>query len=148
MDLIEPTIRTARFVKRLKGAKGSEWPNARLYELSEPVVYDEPAKTTSFVVVSAAVSLFTGSEIYILPADKDGNVLDWGGLPGSSRGHLDHQMALTDMGYKVTDTIGPDLYWELVEFVDTVQDMTRESLVAEAERLRERIGPHGEATKL
>lgn len=49
---------------------------------------------TSYVIVSAAWSTFSGPETYIFPADGEGNVLSWSELEGSYRGGLDHDVAL------------------------------------------------------
>jgi hypothetical protein len=43
-------MKTATFIKNLDNFTGE----AKLYKVSEPVSYSEPAKTTDFVAVSAA----------------------------------------------------------------------------------------------
>ena len=90
-------MKTAKLIMNIKGWRG----DARLYELSEPVEYGEGNKKTKFVVVSAAYVMFSGSETYIFPADKNGNVMDWGELEGSFRGGLDHVVALENAGFTV-----------------------------------------------
>jgi hypothetical protein len=55
---------------------------------------------TSYVVVSAVVAPFSGSETYIFPADRDGNVIDWGELPGSSRGTMDHKEVIMNINHQ------------------------------------------------
>jgi hypothetical protein len=94
-------MKGAKIVKRdLPGFRGI----AHLWELDEPVEYGwdyeegEEKNTTRFVVTSAVdvPMLFGigGDETYIFPADAEGNVLDWGELPGSYRGGSDHERAI------------------------------------------------------
>ena len=91
--------RTAKFIKELDGWTGE----ARLYKVTPPTKYDEleEGETTDFVVVSATFAAFSGSETYIFPSDSEGNVLDWGELPGSFRGEHNHKRALINAGYSV-----------------------------------------------
>jgi hypothetical protein len=83
----------AKFVKKLDGFRG----DARLYSLSKPL------SGFPHVVVSAVGSAFdTGmSETYIFGASSEGEVLEWGELPGSARGEFDHHAALNRAGYEV-----------------------------------------------
>ena len=99
-------MKTATFIKTLsKNFQG----NARLYKLSEPLAQDrwwnesesEDTPSYNYVVVSAANVPYSGPETYIFGATKDGDVLDWGELPGSFRGSRDHQAALVGAGYTV-----------------------------------------------
>lgn len=53
---------------------------------------------TSFVVTSATVAVFSGSETYIFPANASGEILNWMELPGSYRGELDHERAIKNVG--------------------------------------------------
>ena len=97
-------MKTARFVKKCDWGTG----DARLYELSEPVEYDDdpPAKKTKFVAVSATIvpfSAFSGSETFIFPADENGEVIDWGELDGSYSGGLSHIEALERAGFQVVE---------------------------------------------
>lgn len=84
---------------RLDGFTG----DARLYKLEPPIEQKDwdgtLVATHEFVVVSAVSVPFTGPETYIFPADAGGNVVDWGELDGSARGHMDHSLALSDAGY-------------------------------------------------
>lgn len=90
-------MKTATFLKKPLGFKG----DARLYQLSEPVEgYDGDAHT--YVIVSAVIA-YSGPETYIFPADEEGRVVDWGELPGSFQGGLDHELALQGAGYGVAD---------------------------------------------
>lgn len=94
--------KTAKFVKRLEGFQG----DARLYHLSEPVGYDFDFETDAFrheteYVVSSAAVTYDGPETYLFPADSKGKVLDWGELPGSFRGSLDHEKALDKAGFSL-----------------------------------------------
>lgn len=77
---------------------------AHLYRLSEPLrEYDEEEGASyGHVVVSAAVTL-SGPETYIFGADETGEILDWGELPGSFKGALDHGEALSRAGYSITE---------------------------------------------
>jgi hypothetical protein len=52
-------------------------------------------------VVSSAASPLGEPEVYLFPADKAGEISDWGELPGSKRGTLDHDEPLEDLGYAV-----------------------------------------------
>lgn len=73
--------------------------DARLYRLSAPVSHEEGV--TEYVIVSAADVMFSGPETYIFPADADGNVISWLGMPGSFRGAADHEEALRRAGWAV-----------------------------------------------
>lgn len=70
--------------------------DARLYRLSEPL------EGHTHVIVSAVASVYV-TETYIFPADESGEVTDWGELPGSFRGDTDHEQALNNAGYDVTE---------------------------------------------
>ena len=68
----------------------------RTYRLDPPM-----EALHEYVVVSAVVAPVTGPETYIFEGDADGNVTDWGELPGSFRGDFDHERALRNAGYEV-----------------------------------------------
>ena len=87
----------ATFIKRLSDWKG----DARLFKLSEPTKYE--GGETEYVVVSAAVALFSGPETYIFPANDSGEVADWGELDGSFQGDLDHERALRRAGFHIEE---------------------------------------------
>lgn len=98
-------MNTAKLIRKLDGSWSGD---ARLFELSQPIEYDKPwneteppAKKTCFVIVSATIAPFSGSETYIFPATKEGEVISWGELDGSYRGGLSHEEALMGAGYKV-----------------------------------------------
>ena len=55
---------------------------------------DKNTKKTKYVIVSAADAMFSGPETYIFPANKDGEIVDWGELNGSYKGGYDHDKAL------------------------------------------------------
>lgn len=57
-------------------------------------------EVNDYVVVSAAVAMFSGPETYIFGTDENGDRTDFGELPGSFRGALDHEAALKGAGYK------------------------------------------------
>jgi hypothetical protein len=80
--------------------------DARLYRLSEAVPYTDlhdNSHTTRYVVVSRVNVPFSGPETYAFPASPDGDVLDWGELPGSTRGPAAHESVLAAMGFKLTE---------------------------------------------
>lgn len=93
----------ATFIRTLEGFKGV----ARLYTVEPPITYekyvdgDPVEKAADYVVVSAVNAFGMGNETYIFPADKDGEIVDWGELPGSFKGALDHETALENAGYFV-----------------------------------------------
>ena len=90
---------TATFIKTMTGFRG----DARLYQVEPPIEYgyDEHKATSEFVIVSAVSAMFSGPETYIFPAGTDGEILDWGELPGSFKGSFDHEEALRGAGYTV-----------------------------------------------
>ena len=96
-------MRTATLIKadlpRFTGA-------ASLYRLDPPLVdYDEKT-AAEYVIVSAAVVMFTGPETYIFAATPEGEVESWGEMKGSMRGTLDHADALREAGYEIVT--GPE----------------------------------------
>ena len=90
-------MKSAKFMKQLSDFTG----DARLYQLSDFVDYDEGK--TKYIIVSAVVAPYSGSETYIFPANKKGEVIDWGELDGSFRGGLDHEQALRNAGYEIAE---------------------------------------------
>lgn len=88
--------KVATEVRRLNGWKG----DARLYRLSPPIEGDED-QHYHHLIVSAAVTPDHGPETFIFAADAAGEVLDWCELPGSFRGSLDHEAALSGAGYDI-----------------------------------------------
>ena len=81
-------VKVATFVKKAKGFRG----DARVYRLSEPL------EGHSLVIVSAVT---VPLETYIFPANYDGSPIDFGELPGSVQGTLQHSDALAAAGYVV-----------------------------------------------
>lgn len=71
-----------------------------VYQLSEPIVYDDDCPPTPFVFVSAATVLGM-PETYAFPCDEKGEVLSWSELDGSQKGTASHAQVLADMGYKL-----------------------------------------------
>ncbi len=96
------TKKTATLIKaRLANFTG----DANLYRLDPPLTdvdWDGNEHSHEYVVSSATVAMFSGPETYLFPADKDGEVTDWGELDGSYRGGLDHEEALRGAGYEVS----------------------------------------------
>ena len=86
---------TATKLKAISGMKGV----AFLYRC-EPPMPDYDNKAHEYVVVSAADAMFSGPETYIFPANADGEITDWGEMPGSFRGSLDHNQALRNVDYE------------------------------------------------
>lgn len=80
----------------LSGMRG----DARVFEL------DPPLEGHRYVVVSAVSAMRSGPELsgletYIFPANKKGEIEDWGELEGSQRGTLSHEDVLRDIGYTI-----------------------------------------------
>lgn len=81
--------------------------DARVFRLDPPLSrFDDTVEETVIidtVVVSAIREAFdTGlPETYIFPADEEGNVVDWGELPGSARNVHDVEGVLNKLGYTV-----------------------------------------------
>lgn len=69
----------------------------RLYRV-EPPHMTRGGLFFDYVVVSAAATS-VGPETYIFPAFPSGVVAGWTEMPGSVRGVLDHDAALTEAGY-------------------------------------------------
>ena len=79
----------ATYVKTIVGWTG----DAKLYKLSPKL------EGNKYVIVSTTHVMLSGPETYIFGATEDGEVTDWGELPGSYKGGLDHNKALEDAGY-------------------------------------------------
>lgn len=95
-------MNTAKLIKAgLKGFRG----DARLYKLTPSLNekdYNGHHKADhEYVLVSASHGAFSGPETYIFPANKRGDVTDWGELGGSFKGGLDHKQALENAGYSI-----------------------------------------------
>jgi hypothetical protein len=86
-----------------KNFRGKAW----VYKVNPAVKYDydydkeEYIKETSYIVASAATVPLSGTETYLFPCDKDGKVLNWGELEGSSKGIYDCDAAIENAGYNV-----------------------------------------------
>lgn len=77
--------------------------DARLYRVEPEVAYiamGGEELLSNYVVVSGVDNIYA-CETYIFPADARGHVLDWGELPGSFQGYIDHEEALNCAGYEV-----------------------------------------------
>jgi hypothetical protein len=89
-------MKTAKLIKdNLTGFVG----HAALYELTPAMVNEK--KKHKYVICSSADAMFTGIETFIFPANKEGNVIDWGELDGSQRGTSSHSEVLSDAGYEL-----------------------------------------------
>ena len=71
--------------------------DARLFRLEPPL--NRNGTQVEYVVVSAVVVRGSGPETYIFAADADGAVLNWDEMSGSFRGDLDHERALSGLGF-------------------------------------------------
>lgn len=83
-------MRIATYIKPASQLRG----DARLYQLSEPL-------EGSVHVVVSGIGNEWGAETYIFAADSKGSVTNWGELPGSFKGAIDHAAALRDAGYEI-----------------------------------------------
>jgi hypothetical protein len=84
----------AKYAKRIKSLDDFRG-DAALYELSEPL------GGHMFVVVSASDVPMSGPETYIFGANENGEIQDWGELPGSTPGIMCHNTALKNAGYQI-----------------------------------------------
>lgn len=76
-------------------------PSQKLWRLSAPLAgYGEEGPFEH--VVTSSNTILGRPETYIFGSDAEGAILDWGELPGSFKGALDHEQALTNAGYEVT----------------------------------------------
>jgi hypothetical protein len=83
-------MKTATKVKDLENPKAMQ----SLYRLSDRL------RGFDYVVVSAVVDRLI-HETYIFGSDKNGEVLEWGELPGSECYVYSHEKALNNAGYEV-----------------------------------------------
>ena len=83
-------MKTATKVKDLENPKAMQ----SLYRLSDRL------RGFDYVVVSAVVNHLC-YETYIFGTDENGEVLDWGELPGSECDVYSHEKALNNAGYEV-----------------------------------------------
>ncbi len=94
-------MKTAKYLREIHGWRG----DARVYELSEPMLYNGE-EGTSLVIVSAITAMISGPETYIFPATEESLENDqpssWCELDGSYRGGLSHEEALQNAGYEVS----------------------------------------------
>ena len=52
-------------------------------------------KGDDYFVVSGAQAMITGWEVLVFPADKDGEVTDWGEIPGGRA--ITHEQAIAEL---------------------------------------------------
>ena len=83
-------MKTATKVKDLENPKAMQ----SLYRLSDRL------RGFDYVVVSAVLAPYV-HETYIFGSDKNGEVLEWGELPGSECYVYSHEKALNNAGYEV-----------------------------------------------
>lgn len=96
--------KTATLVQdNLPGFRG----HAALFRCDPPIEGYEPweeGQTQArheYVIASAVNAFGMGGETYLFPANEAGEVTDWGELPPSQKGTLDHDRVFTDAGYVV-----------------------------------------------
>lgn len=59
--------------------------------------YEKDTGETQYIWVSAVNVPYSGPETYIFPCNEEGEILDWGELPGSFRGETNIPKALDRM---------------------------------------------------
>lgn len=79
----------------------------KLWRLSRPLLRSiswqfEP-ESTYFVITSTATFKETGPETYIFAANEEGKIIDYAELNGSMRGCLDHEGAIRNAGWIITN---------------------------------------------
>jgi hypothetical protein len=84
-------MNTAKFIGKGKRFRG----DARIYQM------DPPYHGSEYVAVSGTDVPFSGAETYIFKSDENGKVSEFGELPGSFRGEINHVRALKNAGYEV-----------------------------------------------
>lgn len=107
--------RIATFIKMIPSVSGTV--QQRVYRLSEPLApeqydvdlgeYVPVDRGYDYIVVSSVIRHSGQPETYIFGADEDGKIVDWRELRGSSRGHLSHDLALSDAGYSPAYEVEP-----------------------------------------
>lgn len=100
------STRTATPIKHLRGWQGE----ATLYKLSEQLAGNTHVIVSAIDISSRYMRHPDDTtphsmliETYIFGATEDGEVADWGELPGSLKGTLDHADALREAGYEVQE---------------------------------------------
>ena len=90
--------KTATFVRNVTQGAAI---NQAVYLLSESYTYQREGDLRCWcVLVSSVVAPdHGGEETFIFPSDGEGNVLDWGELPGSQRYTTSHAEVLRGLGY-------------------------------------------------
>jgi hypothetical protein len=78
--------------------------HAALYRCDPPMSddygYDDEHKPTTYEYVIASTANVLGAvETYLFGSDKDGKVISWGELPGSTKGNYSHAEAFGNAGY-------------------------------------------------
>ncbi len=82
-----------------------------IYRLSPPIEgydweldeADQAQPKYELVAVSQANVPFSGPETYIFPCDEDGEIIDFGELPGSRRGSISPDSLMRELGYNVVE---------------------------------------------
>lgn len=62
-----------------------------------------PLCGNAYVITSAVDVPYTGPETYVFAASHDGEIVDWTELPGSYRGGLSAEEAITGAGYTLAE---------------------------------------------
>jgi hypothetical protein len=110
------TTNTATYLRSLNREEGSPVVEARLYRMAEPVRYEDNGECiTRYVVVSASNVPYSGPETYIFPADDQGAVLNWSELSGSFKGALDHDQAIRNAGWELSQPLAEEAALAITE---------------------------------
>ncbi|MHA2428329.1 MAG: hypothetical protein ACXADB_09925 [Candidatus Hermodarchaeia archaeon] len=78
-------------------------PGQALYRLDGQVGYNADGHTDHVFISSIVAMDHGGPECFIFPADPSGNILNYGELPGSQRGTLDHAVVIAAAGWTLTE---------------------------------------------
>ncbi len=88
-------IKTATFIKDMASRTATQ----KLYRM------DPPHEGHEYVAASGVQSAFDTMmpETYLFGADADGKITSYSELDGSFRGSVDHEEAIREAGYKVSN---------------------------------------------
>ena len=89
------TVKRATKIGEVKGH-----PTWVLYRMEPPLSGYSGEGPYAYVVSSAAAD-FGEPETYLFGSDESGAILDWGELPGSMKGTLDHDAPIRNAGYQI-----------------------------------------------
>jgi len=90
----------ATFVSKRISPSGAIQKIYRLDPPLEEVRDDEIEGPVDYICVSGVYAPYSGPETYIFPCNAKGEILSFLELPGSFRGAIDHDEALSNFGYE------------------------------------------------